>query len=54
MTSDKDARRKKIDQYIDQNLKAVFSDYEKDEMPGEIVDLLTALRAQDAELKDKK
>lgn len=53
MASENDPKQERIDQFIDQSLKTVFSDYEKDKMPDEIVDLLTALRAQDAELKAK-
>jgi hypothetical protein len=53
MASGDDPKQHKIDEYIDKNLKTVFSDYENDAMPDEIVDLLTALRAQDAELKAK-
>lgn len=53
MASGDDPKQHKIDEYIDKNLKTVFSDYENDGMPDEIVDLLTALRAQDAELKAK-
>lgn len=54
MASKDDPRQARIDSYIDQNLKKVFADLEKDEMPSEIVDLLTVLRAQDEELKAKK
>jgi len=46
--------QERIDRYIDQNLKKVFSDLEKDQLPNEIVDLLSVLRAQDEELKEKK
>ncbi len=54
MASKDDPKQARIDSYIDQNLKKVFADLEKDEMPSEIVDLLTVLRAQDEELKAKK
>jgi hypothetical protein len=54
MASQTDPKQQKIDRYIDQNLKKVFSDLEKDQMPDEIVDLLTVLRAQDKELAAKK
>ncbi|WP_342069844.1 NepR family anti-sigma factor [Yoonia algicola] len=54
MTSDTGPKQKRIDRYIDQNLKKVFSDLQKDEMPDEIVDLLSVLRAQDKELKGNK
>ena len=54
MANKQDPKRERIDNYIDQNLKKVFSDLEKDQMPSEIIDLLAVLRAQDAELKDKK
>ncbi len=54
MASKKDPKQDKIDRYIDQNLKKVFSDLEGDDMPTEIIDLLSVLRAQDEELKGKK
>ncbi|WP_157059038.1 hypothetical protein [Loktanella sp. 5RATIMAR09] len=54
MASKEDAKQDKIDRYIDQNLKKVFSDLENDDMPSEIIDLLSVLRAQDQELKGKK
>ena len=54
MASKDDSRQAQIDKYIDRNLKKVFSDFEKDELPSEIVDLLSVLRAQDEELKAKK
>lgn len=54
MASPEDPKKAKIAKYIDENLKQVFSDLEQDEMPTEIIDLLSVLRAQDAALKDKK
>ncbi|SIT90307.1 hypothetical protein SAMN05421665_3060 [Yoonia rosea] len=54
MASKEDSKQDKIDKYIDQNLKKVFSDLENDDMPSEIIDLLSVLRAQDQELKGKK
>ena len=54
MARENEAKQEQIDRFIDENLKAVFSDYQSDAMPDEITDLLTALRAQDAELKSKK
>jgi len=54
MTRDKNSKQDKIDRYIDQNLKKVFSDLEGDGLPDEIVDLLSVLRAQDREMQDKK
>ncbi|MCV2892237.1 NepR family anti-sigma factor [Lentibacter sp. XHP0401] len=54
MTSRSDAKKAKIAEYIDENLKKVFSELESDEMPDQIVDLLSVLRAQDEELKQKK
>ncbi|WP_100369477.1 hypothetical protein [Yoonia maricola] len=54
MASKEDPKQDKIDRYIDQNLKKVFSDLENDDMPTEIIDLLSVLRAQDEELKGKK
>lgn len=54
MASNHTPKQERIDRFIDQNLKKVFSDLEKDQMPDEIIDLLTVLRAQDEELKAKK
>lgn len=48
------AKKAKIDKYIDKNLKQVFADLEQDEMPTQITDLLMVLRAQDEERKGKK
>ncbi len=53
MADDGDAKKDRIDRFIDQNLKRVFSDLESDEMPDQIIDLLAVLRAQDTEMKDK-
>jgi len=46
MASENDPKQERIDQFIDQNLKTVFSDYEKDGMPDEIMRawLFTILR----------
>ncbi len=54
MASADSAKKAKIAKYIDENLKQVFSDLEQDEMPSQITDLLSVLRAQDEELKAKK
>lgn len=54
MASHEDPRKAKIAAYIDENLKQVFSDLEGDDMPDQIIDLLSVLRAQDEELKAKK
>ncbi len=54
MASDEESKQARIEKYIDKNLKQVFSDLERDELPDRIVDLLTVLRAQDENLKDKK
>lgn len=54
MASENRPKQERIDEYIDQNLKKVFSELEKDEMPDQIIDLLSVLRAQDEELKGKK
>lgn len=54
MARSKDPKQDKIDRYIDQNLKKVFSDLQDDDMPSEIIDLLSVLRAQDESLKGKK
>lgn len=43
-------KKKIIAQYINENLKEVFADYANDEMPLELVDLLSVLKAQDEEL----
>lgn len=54
MASSKDHKKAKIAKYIDENLKQVFSELERDEMPDQITDLLSVLRAQDDALKVKK
>ncbi|WP_415404420.1 hypothetical protein [Tateyamaria sp. SN3-11] len=54
MASKQDPRKARIDNYIDQSLKKVFSELETDEMPDQITDLLSVLRAQDEEMKAKK
>ncbi len=54
MTSRENDKQTKIAEYIDQNLKKVFSDLEGDEMPDQITDLLAVLRAQDSDIKAKK
>lgn len=40
---------KVIEQYIDENLKQVFSQYANEDMPTDITDLLSVLKAQDQE-----
>lgn len=54
MSNAPDAKRKEvIAQYIDENLKEVFAGYVDDEMPSEVTDLLSVLKAQDQQLGDK-
>jgi len=54
MTSSEDPKKAKISRYIDENLKKVFSDFESDDMPDQILDLLAVLRAQDETSKGAK
>lgn len=54
MASANDPKQDRIDKFIDENLKKVFAELEGDQMPGEILDLLSVLKAQDEELKDNK
>ena len=54
MSSKHDPKKARIDQYIDENLKKVFSELEKDEMPDQITDLLSVLRAQDKAEEGRK
>jgi len=54
MTSNEDPKKAKISRYIDENLKKVFSDFESDDMPDQILDLLAVLRAQDETSKGAK
>ncbi|PUB14921.1 regulator [Yoonia sediminilitoris] len=54
MASDIDPKQQRIARLIDENLKQVFLELERDEMPDQIVDLLNVLRVQDAEIKGKK
>jgi len=50
MADSKDPKQDEvIERYIDKNLKKVFSQYADEEMPSEITDLLSVLRAQDKE-----
>jgi len=42
-----------IEQYIDENLKQVFSQYADEDMPTEITDLLSLLKAQDQSMEKK-
>lgn len=51
MTSKDDQKQAKISEYIDENLKRVFSELERDDMPDQITDLLSVLRAQDESMK---
>lgn len=54
MTDKDDPKSDEIASLINHNLKQVFADLEEDGMPGQIVDLLSVLRAQDMAEKDKK
>lgn len=54
MASEEDSKKQRISKYIDENLKQVFSDLVDDDMPDQIVDLLSVLRAQDQERNTKK
>lgn len=47
--SDENSQKQKklIERHMDENLKKVFSDYAQEEMPAEITDLLSLLKAQD-------
>lgn len=44
----------RIAEYIDENLKKVFSDLARDDMPDQITDLLSVLRAQDEDQRGRK
>ncbi|WP_298860237.1 hypothetical protein [uncultured Sulfitobacter sp.] len=54
MSDSDDQQNEEIANLINNNLKKVFADLEEDSMPGQILDLLSVLRAQDMEEKDKK
>jgi len=54
MASDEDLKKERIARFIDENLKQVFSDLEHDDMPDQISDLLSVLRAQDQERDSNK
>ena len=54
MTSSSNDKKAKIAEYIDENLKKVFSELESDKVPDQITDLLSVLKAQDEELKSKE
>lgn len=54
MSNKPNAKRKKIiAHYIDENLKEVFAEYTREDLPPEVVDLLSVLKAQDQEMDDK-
>lgn len=54
MSDSDDPRSEEIAELINHNLKEVFADLEEGGMPGQIVDLLSVLRAQDLAEKDSK
>lgn len=54
MSDSEDMRSAEIEDLINKNLKQVFADLEDDGMPGQILDLLSVLRAQDMEQKEDK
>lgn len=54
MSDSEDPRSAEIEDLINKNLKQVFADLEDDGMPGQILDLLSVLRAQDMEQKEDK
>lgn len=54
MASRQNPKKAQVDEYIDENLKKVFSELENDEMPDQITDLLSVLRAQDEDIKAKE
>lgn len=54
MSKEPDQNRKDvIAKHIDENLKEVFAGYADDDMPTELVDLLSVLRAQDKAMEPK-
>jgi hypothetical protein len=54
MTKDDAPKQERINQHINASLKVMLAEMTEEDMPDEITDLLNVLRAQDAELKDKK
>lgn len=54
MSDADDPKSDEVADLINQNIKKVFADLEEDGMPGQILDLLSVLRAQDLEEKDGK
>lgn len=54
MSNSEDMRSAEIEDLINKNLKQVFADLEDDGMPGQILDLLSVLRAQDMEQREDK
>lgn len=54
MASKDDPRQARVDKHIDQNLKKVFSDLERDQLPNEITELLSTLRTQDIDQNVRK
>lgn len=47
MASGKMKNQDGINHLIDENLKKVFTELKDDQMPSELIDLLSVLRAQD-------
>jgi hypothetical protein len=54
MSDEDDPKNEEVADLINHNLKQVFADLEEDGMPGEIMDLLSVLRAQDLAEKEQK
>ena len=54
MATNKDTDVARIEAIIDQNLKRVYSDLVQEELPDRFKDLLSALKAQEAEGKMRK
>nr|WP_323778277.1 NepR family anti-sigma factor [Amylibacter sp.] len=54
MDKSNEKEKERVATLIDQNLKMIYSDLAKEELPDRFKDLLAVLKAQDAGSKDTK
>lgn len=54
MDKSNEKEKERVATLIDQNLKLIYSDLAKEDLPDRFKDLLAVLKAQDAGDKDKK
>ncbi|MEX3016152.1 NepR family anti-sigma factor [Gymnodinialimonas hymeniacidonis] len=49
-----DSKKSRVEQQIDENLKRVYDDAMKDELPDRFLDLIAQLKASEGAAKDGK